>query len=240
MNVIIPMAGEGSRFSNAGYQKPKPFIPIKGRAMIEWVVDNVSGPDDTVYLLSRLDHLPHLRDTNILSRNNVCIVPVLNKTEGALCTVLLAEKFIDNSEPLLIANSDQYIKYDKEGWLKTCYGSDGCIMVFKSDEYKWSYAKLNDKGLVERVAEKNPISEWATVGMYYFQQGDWFVHCAKKLIEANDRVNGEFYVVPVYNYLLENIWGDYCTDKVRVFEVDKMYGMGTPEDLEKNYDKIGN
>lgn len=234
MNIVIPMAGAGSRFSNAGYQHPKPFIPVQGKAMIEHVISNITSPNDKIYLLAKLDHLHYLNDTSIMDNKNVSIIPVLHKTEGALCTVLLAEKFIDTTEGLIIANSDQYVEYDKWVWRRACDNSDvdGLIMTFPSTESKWSYAKTEESRVIE-VAEKNPISEHATVGVYYFKHGFEFVRSAKKMIKEDFRVNGEFYVCPVYNWYIKD------NPATHIFDIDSMYGMGTPEDLEKNYEFIG-
>lgn len=236
MNIVIPMAGEGSRFSNAGYQHPKPFIPIHGRAMIEWVIENICEPmgcNHKIYLLAKLDHLPYLRDTSIMDDNNVAIVPILHKTQGALATILQANRFICDHEPLLVVNSDQYVIYKNLAWKDLCEESDGCIMTFKSTETKWSYAKVDADGVVVEVAEKKPISDNATAGIYYFHDGNEFIRASCKMMGLPETVNGEYYLAPVYNWYMKR------NPNIRIFEVDAMYGMGTPEDLEKNYNLIG-
>lgn len=230
MNIVIPMAGAGSRFVTAGYHIPKPFIPIKGRAMVEHVLENVGVPGAKFYLLSRIEHLNYVANTSIPSRNDVSFVLVNQPTEGAACTVLRAERFIDNDEPLLIANSDQWVRYDREAWGTLISSCDGAIMTFESDHPKWSYARDEDGRVVE-VAEKRVISEHATVGVYYFRRGSDWVRGAKQMIAKNIRVNNEFYVCPVFNELVADL-------DVRIFAVDAMYGLGTPEDLQQNYDRI--
>src|SRR5579862_1173450 len=110
------MAGAGSRFAAAGYKQPKPFIPLHGKTMIEHVIENVGLPGAKYYLLARIEHLSYLTDTALLERNDIAFVPIEKMTEGAACTVLRAERFIDNDEPLIIANSDQYVEYDREEW----------------------------------------------------------------------------------------------------------------------------
>lgn len=234
MNIVIPMAGQGSRFISAGYNIPKPFIPIKGKPMIEWVIDNIGTEDDTFYLICRLEHLEYLTNSSLPYKNNIAFIPIIQPTEGAACTVLHAEKFINNYEPLLIANSDQYVVYDKEAWKQTLQDHpSGNIMTFDCDHPKWSYAKIDKGGgMVTRVAEKQVISNHATVGVYYFGCGADFVDAAKKMIRKNIRTNNEFYVCPIYNELIEHV-------DIYTFDVDKMYGMGTPEDLRENYDMIG-
>ncbi|MFQ3676439.1 MAG: glycosyltransferase family 2 protein [Fimbriimonadaceae bacterium] len=230
MNIVIPMAGAGSRFVTAGYHIPKPFIPIKGRAMIEHVLENVGVPGAKFYLLSRIEHLTYVANTTIPSRQDVSFVLVNQPTEGAACTVLRAERFIDNDEPLLIANSDQWVRYDVAAWQKLIGDCDGAIMTFWADHPKWSSAREED-GRVTEVAEKKVISEHATVGIYYFRRGSDWVRGAKQMIAKNIRVNNEFYVCPVFNELVAEL-------DIRIFPVEAMYGLGTPEDLQENYDRI--
>ncbi|MBX3118676.1 MAG: glycosyltransferase family 2 protein [Fimbriimonadaceae bacterium] len=230
MNIVIPMAGAGSRFVVAGYHTPKPFIPIKGKAMIEHVIENVAIPGAKFFLLCRMEHLSHLNETRMMERHDVAFVPVVHPTEGAACTVLLAEKFIDSDEPLIIANSDQWVSYDKEAWQNRLQGLDGAIMTFRANHPKWSYS-LEEKGRVVRVAEKQVISDKATVGVYYYRHGADFVWGARQMISNDTRVNGEFYVCPVFNELVE-------TKLIKNFDVEAMYGLGTPEDLQANYDRI--
>lgn len=230
MNVVIPMAGAGSRFVAAGYSIPKPFIPIKGRSMIEHVLDNLEVPGAKYYLMCRLEHLAHLQNTNLPYRSDVAFIPVQRPTEGAACTVLHAETFIDSDEPLLIANSDQYVRYDKEAWLRFLNESEAGIMTFPSTESKWSYAR-EENGRVVEVAEKRPISNWATVGVYSFRRGSDWVRGANRMIQADKRVRGEFYVCPVFNELTEELF-------VRTFPVTEMFGIGTPEDLQRHYDQV--
>ncbi len=230
MNIVIPMAGAGSRFVVAGYHTPKPFIPIKGKAMVEHVIENVSVPGAKFYLLCRLEHLDHLNHTRLMDHHNVAFIPVIHQTEGAACTVLLAEKFIDTDEPLIIANSDQWVNYDKAAWQSHIAESDGAIMTFPANHPKWSYS-LEENGRVVRVAEKQVISEKATVGVYYYRHGSDFVWGAKQMMKKDIRVNGEFYVCPVFNELVE-------TKVIKNFDVEAMFGLGTPEDLQANYDQI--
>jgi NDP-sugar pyrophosphorylase family protein len=230
-NVVIPMAGMGSRFIEAGYSIPKPFIPIKGKPMIEHVIDNISEPEDRVYLLCRLEHLDYIKSSNLMHRKNIAYIPVVGLTEGAACTVLLAEAFINSDTPLVIANSDQYIKYDKTYWEPYLELECG-IMVFTDTNPKWSFARIVNNKIVE-VAEKNPISDQATAGVYYFKKGSIFVDAAKRMIQKDLRVNNEFYVCPVFNEVIAEGYN------VLPISIEAMYGLGTPEDLKANYSYIG-
>ena len=151
-------------------------------------------------------------------------------TEGAACTALLAEHIIDNDEDLLIANSDQFIDYQPQNFLslKDMTNTDAIVYTFNDVHPKWSFVKVNSRGFVTEVAEKKPISDIATCGIYWYRKGSQFVKYAKQMIEKNVRINNEFYIAPVYNELIAD-------GKTLIpFYVHKMWGLGTPEDL-KNY-----
>mgnify|MGYP003116102651 FL=1 len=172
---------------------------------------------------------------NLITNNNCEIVQVDGITEGAACTTLLAKQFIDNDEPLVMANSDQFVEWDSNEFMysMTADNVDGGILSFEATHPKWSFAKLNDDGFVSEVAEKKPISNIATVGVYYWKKGSDYVKYAEQMIDKDIRTNNEFYVCPVFN---EAIGDD---KKVKVFPIDKMWGLGTPEDLDryvKEYD----
>lgn len=200
--------------------------------MIEHVIDNITLPEDKVYLLCRLEHLDYLSQTRLPERDNLAFIPITRPTEGAACTVLKARQFINNEEPLIIANSDQYVSYNQKAWREQIITTEGAIMTFYSQDPKWSYAVIDLWGAVRAVAEKEVVSKHATVGVYGFRQGQTFVEGADSMIAQDIRTNGEFYVCPVFNEIVP-------TKAVHNFPVEGMYGMGTPEDLEKNYKKIG-
>ncbi|MCI0558912.1 MAG: NTP transferase domain-containing protein [Nitrososphaera sp.] len=232
MNIVIPAAGVGSRFANAGYQHPKPFIPIKGKSMLDWVIENVSKPTDKVYVILRAEHLSRINETEIPFRRNVAIIPLSEPTAGAACTVLKAKPFINNQEPLVIANCDQYVRYDRRSWDFFCEEARTGMMVFHAppNQTQWSFARLGCDGEIEEIAEKKPISNIATVGVYFFGGGYVFCHAAETMIEANDRTNGEFYVAPVFNYVQ--------FPKIPFF-VEAMFGLGEPWSFAENYEKVG-
>jgi HAD superfamily hydrolase (TIGR01509 family) len=229
MNVLIPMAGAGSRFEQAGYTFPKPLIDVNGKPMIQRVVENLNIDARHIFIVQKSHYEKYsLRHTLNLISPNCEIVQVEGMTEGAACTTLLAKEFIDNNEPLVLANSDQYVKWDSNQFMYSSMADDidGSILTFHSTHPKWSYAKLNEDGFVTEVAEKKPISEHATVGIYFFKKGADYIRCAESMIKKNIRVNNEFYVCPVYNEaLLEGA-------RVKTFHIDKMWGLGTPEDLD--------
>jgi HAD superfamily hydrolase (TIGR01509 family) len=236
INILIPMAGHGSRFAGVGYTVPKPLIQINNKAMIQIVVENISLVGNYIFLV-RSDHYEKYDLGNFLNKiaPGCKIVQVDKVTEGAACTTLLAEEYIDSDTPLLIANSDQYLVWSPTQFLYQAMseGVDGSIATFYNTNPKWSYAKLDKNGFVTEVQEKNVISTTATVGVYFFKSGKEYVNYAKQMIGKNIRVNGEFYVCPIYNELI----GD--GKKIKVHEVKAMHGLGTPLDLNlflENYD----
>lgn len=229
MNVLIPMAGAGSRFEKAGYTFPKPLIDVDGKPMIQVVVDNLNIDAKHIFIVQKA-HYEQYNLKNVLSSivSNCEIIQVDGVTEGAACTTLLAKELIDNDEPLLMANSDQFIEWDSNKFMYSMIADtiDAGILTFESTHPKWSYAKLNESGFVSEVAEKNPISKNATVGVYYWNKGSDYVKYAEQMIEKDVRVNNEFYVCPVFNEaILDN-------KRIKTYDIDKMWGLGTPEDLE--------
>ena len=228
MNVLIPMAGAGSRFAAAGYTFPKPLIEVNGKPMIQVVAENLNVDAHFIYIVQK-EHYDkyNLKQLLNLISPGCDIVQVNSLTEGAACTTLLAKELINNDEPLLMANSDQYVEWNSNECLYafTADGVDGGIVTFRATHPKWSFAKLGDDGFVTEVAEKNPISDIATVGIYYWKKGSDYVKYAEQMIEKNIRTNGEFYVCPVFNEAIAD------GKKIRVKDVPKMWGIGTPEDL---------
>lgn len=230
MKILIPMAGEGSRFAKEGYTFPKPLIDVEGKPMIQSVVENLDF-DATYIFLVRKEHLVKyngLRTTlERITNGKFKIVEVDGLTEGAACTALLAKDLINSDEELLIANSDQIVEYSAENFklLKSFTNVDGIIFTFNAVHPKWSFVKTNSRGIITELQEKNPISNIATCGIYWYRKGNEFVKYTEQMISKNIKVNNEFYVAPVYNeYIQEG-------KTLLPFYVDKMYGIGTPEDL---------
>lgn len=235
MNIVVPMAGRGSRFAVAGFTDPKPLIPIDGRPMIDWVVENIrpTRPHRFVFicLAEHLVRYPRI-EQHLLELCPGCVLVTVNAvTEGAACTVLLAKDHINSDEPLMIANSDQFVDLNIDEYLghMDSAKADGLIMTFWSDHPKWSYCRMAPDGLVTEVVEKKVISNEATVGIYNFARGSDYVRSAEAMIRENRRVNGEFYVAPTYNILIES--GARIVTQGTGREGSGMYGLGVPEDL---------
>jgi NDP-sugar pyrophosphorylase family protein len=249
LNIVIPMAGRGSRFVKAGYEIPKPFIDMEGVPMIQRVVENLVPLEPHRFIfLARREHEELIKTHMSFARD---IIYVDEVTEGAACTVLLARELINNSDSLVIANSDQLVRWNSTDAVRdACLWGDqflywkesnniqdmlndargralsASIATFHAPHPKWSYVKTKEDGLVFEVAEKKVISNNATVGIYYYRHGRHFVKYAEQMIEKNIRVNNEFYVCPVFNEMIES-----CLT-IGTYPVEAMVGLGTPEDLE--------
>jgi HAD superfamily hydrolase (TIGR01509 family) len=233
LNVLIPMAGSGTRFQQVGFTFPKPLIEVNGKPMIQVVVENLNLDARFIYVVQKT----HYEEYNLKYLLNLItpgcqIVQVEDKTEGAACTSLLASKFIDNDQPLLIANSDQFIEWNCSEVLFGFQSDalDGGIVTFKSTHPKWSFVKIGESGFVSEVAEKKVISDQATAGIYFWKTGKEYVRYARQMIEKNIRTNGEFYIAPVFNEAIADGM------KIRATRIERMWGLGTPEDLQSFLD----
>jgi NDP-sugar pyrophosphorylase family protein len=224
------MAGRGKRFEDAGYSFPKPLIDINGKPMIQVVVENLNLPSKYIFICQE-EHIKKfaLYDLFKLIKSNTEIITLNEITEGAAITVLFAKDKINPDEELIIANSDQWIDWNPQHFLSVMRSknADGGIVTFISTHPKWSYVKINEDGVVLEVAEKRPISNIATVGIYYYKKGQYFIDAAEIMIKKNIRTNNEFYIAPAYNEMINN------GKKVYAYPVVEMRGLGTPEDLRR-------
>lgn len=230
INILVPMAGAGSRFSEVGYSFPKPLIDVNGKPMIQAVVDNLAIEANYIYIVQNEHYVKYGLEYLLNAITPNCkILKIDGITQGAAVTALFAKEFIDNDTPLLIANSDQIIDWSGKEFIFDMMkkNADGGIIIFESTHPKWSYVKINQFGLVIEVAEKKPISNNATAGIYFWKMGSDFIKYAKQMIEKNIKTNNEFYICPVFNEAIED------GKRIYTSEVKKMWGIGTPEDLEK-------
>lgn len=234
MQIVIPMAGRGARFEEKGYTFPKPLIEIAGRSMIELVLENLTPPANSPFtFICRKEHLTrfYLGDVIRMLSPGCEIIPVETDTAGALCSVLLAIDQIDPEGELLIANGDQYIDSSLRPFYERCRepGTDGCVLTFRATHPRWSFVRTDTKGKVTAVAEKRPISNQATVGLYYFRKGKDLLEGAERMILKGLRTSGQFFVCPVYNEMIlagRRITTERLPDGA-------MHSMGTPEDVEE-------
>ncbi|MCY7332688.1 MAG: HAD-IA family hydrolase [Pseudanabaena sp. CAN_BIN31] len=232
IKIVIPMAGEGSRFARAGYIDPKPMIRVFGKPMIQWVVENMNLVNSHFIFLCRKQHLDSYKLSAYLKslRPDSSIVCVDELTEGAACTVLLAQDYLTDNEELIVANSDQYVDTSIADFVQRMrdLNADAGILTFEASESKWSYADADENGLVRKVAEKEAISNYATVGIYYYKRTWEFVQFANSMISKNIRTNNEFYVCPIFNEYI----GAGKSVYIHNIERTAMHGLGTPEDLD--------
>ncbi len=234
VTIVIPMAGLGSRFVSAGYRDPKPLIDVFGRTMIEAVIENLRPAGDARFVfVCQREHFERYGLATVFQRSlgdSWSAVKLDGLTEGAACTVLAADGEIGGSSGMVVANADQIVDGGLTAFLEFAVEADldGLVMSFPATSPKWSYARVDDLGWVREIAEKRVISRHATVGVYYFRDGATYRDAATQMIAKGLRVNGEFYVAPVYNEVIAG------GGRVRLFEVsaNAMHGIGTPEDLE--------
>ena len=235
LNIVVPMAGRGSRFASAGYELPKPLIDVNGKHMIELVINNLKPTCEHRFIfVCQNEHIKQFNLHSVFSMacDNFEVIGIDGVTEGAAITVLKAREFIDNESPLMIANSDQWVDADINDYLADMEARElqGTMLTMKANDPKWSYAKVGAGGLVSEVVEKVVVSDEATVGIYNFSSGNTFCKYADYMVEEDIRSNGEFYVAPVYTFMAD------AGAKIGVFnigeEANGMYGLGIPSDLE--------
>ena len=232
LNIVVPMAGLGSRFVSAGYKIPKPLIPVHGMPMIRLVIGNIRPniPHRFIFVCQRAHDAAYGLRRKLADWAPGCEVVLLDgTTEGAACSVLAARQLIYGDAPLMIANSDQYVDTPIDPYLRAMGHLDGLIMTMRASDPKWSFVSTDYDNLVTEVVEKRAISNNATVGIYNFARGRDFVRAADGMIARNERVGGEFYVAPVYNSLIAD------GARIGVHDIGDvgsgMHGLGTPADL---------
>lgn len=224
-NVLIPMAGLGSRFIEKGYSLPKPLIKIFGKPMIQHVVDSLNIDGHYIFLVQKEHRVKyHLDDVLDEVAPGCSIVDVDGLTEGAASTSLIAKDLVNADTPLVIANSDQIVEWDSSEFVSRLASVDGSVALFKATDPKWSYVTIS-KARVTEVAEKRVISNNANVGIYGWAKGSDYVKYAEQMIDKDVRTNGEFYVAPVYNEAIAD------GKTIAPFFVEEMHGVGTPEDM---------
>lgn len=234
MQIVIPMAGRGQRFRDAGYKKPKPLIDVDGKPMVWRVLSNL--PRDcsgSPLLIALAEHRIELEKEGSRRLQETHEAPkrfrwIENVTQGAACTVLTAEGYVDD-EPLLIANADQWLDWSPEHFVDFVQrdGCDGAIVTFRASGPKWSYAYVREDGTIAAVAEKVPISHEGTTGVYYWKRASACFASIRRMMEKNLRVNDEFYLAPSFNEMI--------VDGARIvaYPVPRMWSMGTPDDLQR-------
>ena len=238
INIVIPMAGDGQRFQSSKWKTLKPFIEWNSKKMIEHVMQNLNYHQQAHFILIlREEHaLEYQKELNEIKNNfDVTFITIKQKTEGPLCTILFAKDLINNDVPVLIANSDQIADCDVNDFVDSCLKNnfDGSLLTFEETEKspRWSFVKTDANNKVTEVKANNQ----GVVGWYFYRKGSDFVDAAIDLIIRNDRANNEFFQCPTYNYSIAR--GKEFT--TYMIQESQMHGTGTPEDLQKYLDFLG-
>jgi len=233
MNIVIPMAGLGSRFSDAGYTTPKPFIEIEGKPMILEAVNTLGFEGDYIFIIRKDEYIKN-RMKEIFPNSQIIEVDYL--TDGPASSVMLAKEFINNDEELIVANCDQIMWWDAETVIKQIrvMDYDGVVVTYHETTPKNSYARINRRGYVTKMAEKQVISNVSLNGIHYWKKGKYFVESTESMVEKNIRFNNEFYVSLTYNQMIEKGF------KVGIYHIPNEFhnAVGTPDDLNRYFEKI--
>jgi dTDP-glucose pyrophosphorylase len=236
VNIVIPMAGRGQRFIDAGYSTPKPLIGIDGDLIIKKIIDTMKLPNCQFIFIVRQDHCDGFNlDKKLLEiEPSAKIVKINEITQGAICTVLLAKEYFNDENPVIIKDCDQIINWDPSHFMELVLrnNAEGAIVNIHTDSPNYSFSRINSKGHIIETAEKSLISNHGSVGIYYFAKGIDLIKYAERMIEKNLRVNNEFYTAPVYNQLIQ------AGKKILHYPIAEMFQLGTPEDLSENQNKV--
>jgi NDP-sugar pyrophosphorylase family protein len=230
MKVVVPMAGRGSRFANSTFSRPKPLIDVLGKPMFTWAIESLNGMNySEIIFIALKEHESQFGLRELMYKYVKVpfkLVLIDEVTEGQLCTVLAAKSIINTHESLLVIASDTLIEGNLMSDLTSAIENvDGIISVLNLPGEQWSFVKVVNDGRAIEVAEKKRISDWASTGMYYFKSGAKFVEEAERLINNNERTRGEFYIMPLYQKLIDEGLN------IRIVKAKNMWDMGTPEAL---------
>jgi NDP-sugar pyrophosphorylase family protein len=236
MNVIIPMAGLGSRFPKDKYYLPKPLIDVNGKPMITRAIESLDIDGNYHFILREDEFTKLTKDVISKTVKNSNFITVNKTTEGPACSVLLLKEFINNNDELVTANCDQIMEWNSNVFFHNVRLYDGAVVTYYSDTDKNSYVKLDRHGRALTFVEKEVISNISLNGIHYWKQGKHFVQSAEEMIEANHRApNGEFYISISYNYMIK------VGLDVGIFHIpnEQHHAVGVPLDLERflKYDK---
>jgi dTDP-glucose pyrophosphorylase len=229
MNIVIPMAGEGTRFKNAGYEQIKPLIPVNGKPMIQRAVESLKITGHYIFIIKRNNELKEfLKKTLPVST----IIEIDETTRGAAETVLYAKQYIDNYHPLIIANCDQIMHWNGSQFGDLCWSTnlDGIIVTYYKTSDRNSYARVSENGFVSEIKEKEVISNISLNGIHFWKRGEDFVWSAEEMLRLEDKaINGEYYIGPTYNHLIKK------GRQIGIYHIptSQHHAVGIPEDLEK-------
>ncbi len=240
MKVLIPIAGKSSFFDDKNSPFSKPLVEIKGKSMIQHVIENLSSINDDfefIFIVNSEDCKKfHLNNILRLLSEKCSVVKVNEETKGALCSILLGIKHINSKEELIICNGDQIIDCDFNEVLSSFRKkeSDVGLITFNSVHPRWSYIRYDDDKNVVETAEKRPLSKHAIAGFYYFRQGLDFIKGAMKSIQKGSDINGMYYIAPSINQLILK------NKKITAFEIvsEKYQSFYSPQKI-REYENEG-
>lgn len=231
MNFVIPMAGRGQRFVDAGFDLPKMLIKAKGKTLLEWSIDSLplSLCTNLICIILREHEEQYQLSEKIKSiygtSLNLKFFVLDHITRGQAETVWLARSLFDQQLDLVIFNIDTYFHSDTLTKALQRKDIDGVLGSFNSNQSRFSFARLNEDDYIVETTEKVAISNNALTGLYHFKNTSDFEDTVSFHLENNIRVNNEFYIAPMYNYLIKK-GRKFIIDKVNEFDI-----LGTPEEL---------
>jgi dTDP-glucose pyrophosphorylase len=229
VNVIIPMAGEGSRFPKDQYL-PKPLIDVNGKPMIVRAIESLDIKGQYYFIIRQNEYTNIVKEIIGKVVKDPKFVEITKTTDGPACSALLFKQFINNDNELVIANCDQIMEWDSNLFFHNVRLYDGAVVTYYSDTDKNSYARLDKKGHVTEIREKEVISNISLNGIHYWKQGKNFVSSAEQMIDADDTApNGEFYIAPTYNYMI----GAGLKVGIHHIPNEQHHAVGVPVDLER-------
>lgn len=230
MNILIPMAGLGSRFSSHIYPVPKPLIEVNGVPMIARAITSLNLDGSYCFVIAKNQFTELVKETISALTPASRFIEIDYITEGPAVSALLFKEFINTDEELVIANCDQIMEWNSENFLHNVRLYDGAVVTYHTDTDKNSYARLDKNGLVVEIREKEVISNVSLNGIHYWKKGCHFVNSAEKMIDFQDRApNGEFYIGPTYNHMIRQGL------KVGIYHIpnEQHHPVGVPDDLKK-------
>jgi len=238
INILIPIAGKTDFFSENDYPFPKPLIEFNGKTMIEHVIDNFSSIKEKkqfIFIVNSDDCKKYHLDNvlNILTEHKCTIIKIDNETKGAICSAMLAIRYIDNETPLIISNADQLFDINLQEVVESFKKNSAGIITFESIHPRWSYVRLDENNQVVETAEKRPISKFAIAGFYYFNKGSDFISSSSRTIKKDANVNGLYYIASSLNELILK------NKTINIFRIEnsKYHTFYTPQKI-KEYERL--
>lgn len=245
LNILMPIAGIGQRFKDQGYDIPKPLIKVANKTLLEHSISTLKLDGNYIFVTLNYSNNEYNQDIERIIKSNVnnyTIIKIDQPTQGSAQTCLYAKDIINNDNPLIITNGDQYLNWESLKFLDYINNTnpDGCVSLYDHDDIKlyenskYAFVKLNDAGYAIEFAEKFAISKNAMNGIHYWKKGSHFIKYVDEMIKDNVRINNELYISPSYNYMIKDGY------RINTYKMDKneYYSLGTPEEINKNTNYI--